>query len=274
MTTLSTVPAMVVVPFPDNYLTQTQAQALDQTLFQSFTLSQLMELAGLSVACAVQHSFPSTSSTPQSVLIFAGPGNNGGDALVAARHLYHFGFRPTLVYPKLGKTSLFVNLLQQCQDLGIPILKEWHPPLPAAAAAENANPPSLILDGVFGFSFQPSRGVRAPYDIFLQFMRTTSIPVVSIDVPSGWDVEQGDNHNVGVRPTILISLTAPKVFAQTMLPPGARHFLGGRFLPPSLAQEYGLERTMSLYSGSNQIVELANPELETKTWGGERVLKL
>ena len=50
-----------------------------------FTIDQLMELAGLSCACSVYEVFP-PKSHPK-VLILAGPGNNGGDGLVAARHL-------------------------------------------------------------------------------------------------------------------------------------------------------------------------------------------
>ena len=52
-----------------------------------FSVDQLMELAGLSVACAVAAEAPANSR----VLVLAGPGNNGGDGLVAARHLHHFG---------------------------------------------------------------------------------------------------------------------------------------------------------------------------------------
>ncbi len=57
-----------------------------------FSVDQLMELAGLSVASAIaeEHS----PRTHRRVLVIAGPGNNGGDGLVAARHLYHFGFAP------------------------------------------------------------------------------------------------------------------------------------------------------------------------------------
>ena len=69
------------------YLGQQAAQQLDQKLFQSFSVDMLMELAGLSVAEAVTH----VSPKPGRVLVFAGPGNNGGDGLVAARHLSHFG---------------------------------------------------------------------------------------------------------------------------------------------------------------------------------------
>lgn len=52
-----------------------------------FSVDQLMELAGLSVACAVH----AEASQAAKILVLAGPGNNGGDGLVAARHLHHFG---------------------------------------------------------------------------------------------------------------------------------------------------------------------------------------
>ena len=56
-----------------------------------FSIDQLMELAGLSVASSILAEYP-PSQYPK-VLIVAGPGNNGGDGLVAARHLYHFGYK-------------------------------------------------------------------------------------------------------------------------------------------------------------------------------------
>jgi len=54
-----------------------------------FSIDQLMELAGLSCAEATATAFPERS---RKVLVVAGPGNNGGDGLVAARHLTHFGY--------------------------------------------------------------------------------------------------------------------------------------------------------------------------------------
>jgi len=63
-----------------------------------FSVDQLMELAGLSVSQAVDN-FLQQSTRSASVLILCGPGNNGGDGLVAARHLFHFGYRPVVVYP-------------------------------------------------------------------------------------------------------------------------------------------------------------------------------
>ena len=57
----------------------------------AFSLDQLMELAGLACATAVGRTFP-LSSHPR-VLVACGPGNQGGDGLVAARHLCTFTFR-------------------------------------------------------------------------------------------------------------------------------------------------------------------------------------
>ena len=255
-------PTPTLAIYQGAYLSQPQARALDQQLFETFDIAQLMELAGLSVACAVQDAFPSTtisssssSSTtttaPTKVIVFAGPGNNGGDGLVAARHLRHFGFQPTVVYPTLGKnTPLFSKLVQQCQDLGITIATQFD--------ENDIGEHQVVLDSVFGFDFQGHRGVCAPYDRMLRCMRDTSVPVVSVDVPSGWDVEQGDLYELGVaQPSAVVSLTAPKAFAQTQLKTGTRHYLGGRFVPPGLARQYGMEGVTELYDGNHQTIELA-----------------
>ena len=51
-----------------------------------FSLDQLMELAGLSVASAITKEY--VLADRPNILIVAGPGNNGGDSLVAARYIF------------------------------------------------------------------------------------------------------------------------------------------------------------------------------------------
>lgn len=66
---------------------------MDQELFNEygFSVDQLMELAGLSVASSIAKTYPITGTThPTAILVCCGPGNNGGDGLVAARHLKLF----------------------------------------------------------------------------------------------------------------------------------------------------------------------------------------
>ena len=92
-------------------------------------------------------------------------------------------------------------------------------------------------------------GVRAPFDVALGMMRVSGgPPVVSIDIPSGWDVERGDTAGVGVQPAVLVSLTAPKSFAEVHLPAGVRHFLGGRFLPPGMLHTHPFPKFTTGYA--------------------------
>ena len=111
--------------FDTGYLNAKDAAALDVALMSvpGYTLEQLMELAGLSVAEAVYQVLASGDSTrvPKRILVVCGPGNNGGDGLVAARHLVMFGYEAKVVYPKKSqlKHPHYTNLIQQCEDLGI-----------------------------------------------------------------------------------------------------------------------------------------------------------
>lgn len=168
------------------------------------------------------------------MLILAGPGNNGGDGLVAARHLHHFGYTPTICYPKPTNKPLYNGLVTQCESLAITFV--------SADELLHGSPMSecfdLVLDSLFGFSF--SGAPRPPFDAVLHALAPTSHPppIVSVDIPSGWDVEKGDVNGTGLRPDMLVSLTAPKLCAQRF--EGAHHFLGGRFVPPAIAQKYSL----------------------------------
>ncbi len=84
----------------------------------------------------------------------------------------------------------------------------------------------VILDAIFGFSFKGP--VRAPFDVALPLISESRLPIVSVDIPSGWDVEKGNDAGVGLNPDVLISLTAPKEGVKSF---EGIHFLGGRFVP-------------------------------------------
>lgn len=215
------------------YLGQKEAQAIDQELFEEyqFSVDQLMELAGLSCATAIAKAYPPSSFTisQPAVLIICGPGNNGGDGLVCARHLKMFGYNPTVFYPKRPSKPLFEGLVTQCTKMDIPFLSEF--PSEAALIDEIYG---LVVDAIFGFSFQGA--VREPFATILGTLEQVTIPIASIDIPSGWDVEKGNSG--GLQPDMLISLTAPKEAAKQFT--GRYHFLGGRFVPTALQKKYAL----------------------------------
>nr|XP_013807542.1 PREDICTED: NAD(P)H-hydrate epimerase-like [Apteryx mantelli mantelli] len=169
-----------------------------------------------------------TKSQP-AVLIVCGPGNNGGDGLVCARHLKMFGYEPTVYYPKRPNKPLFEGLTTQCQKMDIPFLPEF--PAEAALIDELYG---LVVDAIFGFSFKGA--VREPFGSILGTLKRVTVPIASIDIPSGWDVEKGSAD--GLQPDMLISLTAPKKAAAHFT--GRYHFLGGRFVPAALQEKYAL----------------------------------
>lgn len=223
-----------------------------------------MELAGL--ACAQSLAKVYNKKSHPRVLVCCGPGNQGGDGLVAARHLSEFalstintpyrstctlltgqfGYTPTLFMPKPGSKDIYQRLLTQCQNMSIPLLPTTKDPNadPVGALATNLKETDVILDAIFGFSFSPP--VRAPFDAVLPLLARSGKPIVSVDIPSGWDVEKGkmavttkevsgggevqsdkDIEFPGLEPDVLISLTAPKLGVREFK---GRHFLGGRFV--------------------------------------------
>eukprot|EP01029_Cantina_marsupialis_P024635 TRINITY_DN6386_c0_g1_i1.p1 TRINITY_DN6386_c0_g1~~TRINITY_DN6386_c0_g1_i1.p1 ORF type:complete len:242 (+),score=47.60 TRINITY_DN6386_c0_g1_i1:58-783(+) len=225
------------------FLTQMEAIALDKELMAQpgFAIETLMELAGLSCACSIYKEF---EHRVKNILLVCGPGNNGGDCLVAGRHLHHFGYKPTICYPKTSSKPLFINLLKQCKDLHIPIISDIE---------EYTEEMDLLVDGVFGFSFKGA--LRAPFDSIVKSMTEVTCDVVSIDIPSGWDVEEGRPIDVEfvLEPNMLISLTTPKLCAK-FLPEGCVHYLGGRFVPPAIVEKYELK--LPSYPGCEQCIRI------------------
>lgn len=173
-------------------------------------------------------------------IFFSSPGNNGGDGLVAARHLVHFGFDATIVYPKRSTKPHFINLVKQCEDMGIPILDEIN-----NVQDDSQERYDIIVDAIFGFSFHGT-APREPFASAIANMveLQKGSTLVSVDVPSGWNVDGGDLTGTGFSPDVLISLTAPKLSAKKFK---GRHFVGGRFLPPAIAEKYNIRVSAFLF---------------------------
>ncbi|CAG8465953.1 4441_t:CDS:2, partial [Ambispora leptoticha] len=202
------------------YLSQRVAQIIDEELMSQaggFSIDQLMELAGLSVAQAISKVYSKESYSR--ILICCGPGNNGGDGLVAARHLSHFGYRPNIFYPKQSKKDLYQRLVVQCNNLKIPFVNELNKQI--------LNNADLVLDAIFGFGF--SGEIRSPFGVVIQLLKEISVPIASVDIPSAWDVEKGNIDDRSFTPAMLISLTAPKLGTRQFR---GIHYLGGRFVTP------------------------------------------
>ncbi|KPM02663.1 yjeF N-terminal domain-containing protein, partial [Sarcoptes scabiei] len=243
----------IIIIYLFKFFSQNEAIQIDQELFDvyKFSIDQLMELAGLSVACSIVKSADKDPvySSPANVLVVCGPGNNGGDGLVAARHLKLFGYNITVFYPKKGKNQLFENLMHQCRMMDIDFVDEIN----------SLSSFRLIVDAVFGFSYKPP--LRSQFYDILDKMsaKNSDQRLISIDIPSGWHVEDGPPVNETsesktpiLKPDCLISLTAPKECSKHYR--GSLHWLGGRFVPKSLEKKYQLN--LPDYFKENQCVLL------------------
>lgn len=141
--------------------------------------------------------------------------------------------------PKQPTKGLYVRLCKQCTQLGIPFV----------SALENQQQPpfDVIVDGIFGFSFQGP--VKSPYHTLIAQLNAAQVPIVAIDVPSGWDIEKGPTECCIEQAQVLISLTAPKLCAKHFT---GKHYVGGRFVPFGMAQE--LQLNLPDYPGTDIIV--------------------
>ncbi|PQE32503.1 hypothetical protein CJF32_00004036 [Rutstroemia sp. NJR-2017a WRK4] len=249
---VGTEPAHVIFMTLSSYLTAANAAALDKDLMSigAFSLDQLMELAGLSVSQAgsITLFFIPSSSTKQgkkdlSSMWTGKQWKLGGDGLVAARHLWQYGYKPTIYYPKQGSNELYQRLSTQLKSLSIPFVDDF-----PSALKETDH----ILDAIFGFSFSGS--VREPFQSVITAMEETSLAVTSIDAPSSWDIAEGPpSSGPGAKfmPECLVSLTAPKPLVKHFK---GKHFLGGRFVSPEIREKYDLQ--LPEYEGVDQIVEM------------------
>jgi NAD(P)H-hydrate epimerase len=211
-----------------------------------FSIDQLMELAGLSVSQAIYRLHPPHPGRNK-ILIACGPGNNGGDGLVCARHLKHYKYEPIVYYPKRPKNELYQRLTTQLEDLGVPFVNDFN-----AALKESHH----VVDAVFGFSFQPP--IREPFPAVIEAMAKAGVPVTAVDAPSGWDVDNGPPNEGPARdfhPQALVSLTAPKPLVKYFK---GRHFMGGRFVSKRIAEKYKID--VPEYVGVDQVVEIGVEE--------------
>lgn len=163
------------------------------------------------------------------------------------------------------------NLTKQLDDVGVPVVREDGAlPWPSGGAGGGlAASFDGVIDALFGFSFRgPMREPFASVMAALVAELAASdelFPVVSVDVPSGWHVDDGDVHGMGLQPSCLVALTAPKP-CTAKLAASADLWLGGRFVPPAVSAAYNINAWIGLYSGTSQIARIPRsvlPDQET-----------
>ncbi|MEO1231081.1 MAG: NAD(P)H-hydrate dehydratase [Myxococcota bacterium] len=171
-------------------VTRAQMRALDADAIEAVGIPSLtlMEVAGRAVAEAAEALAYAEGSGR--VIAVAGTGNNGADAVVAARHLRERGLEVELVV--LGAEDALTpdarHQLEVAQRLGLSalILEEK-----AAVAAVEASlrEPGVVIDGLFGVGL--SRAIEGWRRAAVERIEVHPHPVVAVDIPSGVDADTG-----------------------------------------------------------------------------------
>ena len=198
----------------------------------NYSIDQLMEIAGLTVAKVVNQEFIKSTKNCK-ILTLCGPGNNGGDGLVASRYLKEFGNEVDILYPKKNtKNALYTRLITQCENYEIKISEKiYDNKEDYEKIFKNYD---IIVDALFGFSFKGE--IRQPFKIIIEAMKKFENKIISVDIPSGFDIDKGNIFDTFI-PKGLVSLTLPKLCSKDFK---GEHFLGGRFVPKKLFEKFNL----------------------------------
>ena len=165
----------------------------------------LMENAGRAVADEVSRRFPDADR----VAVLCGPGNNGGDGFVAARHLKGRGLRPRVAL--LGEAARLrgdAARMAQAWDGGIEPL--------GVGILEGA---AVVVDALFGAGLARPVGGRAAE--IVRAINAGGFPVIAVDVPSGIDGTTGEVRGVAVEALATVTFCRRK--PGHLLLPGRLH---------------------------------------------------
>ncbi len=157
----------------------------------------LMERAGMAAADVARNMIGERGG---SVLVLAGPGNNGGDAFVVARLLRETFFDVTVVFcgDEVRLPSDAANAYRAFIGAGgttvTGVPSGWHG--------------SLLVDGLFGIGL--TRPPSAAYASLVEWANGSGVPILALDVPSGLDAETGVAHRPAIRATATATFIALK----------------------------------------------------------------
>ena len=164
---------------------------------------------------------------PPRVLILCGPGNNGGDGGVVARHLDAWGFPVRVVWFARGD-QLRGDAAVQWSILAKSGVEQsaWFDAHPGEAIDPAALSPLLadagwLVDGLLGTGL--SRPVEGPLRTVIEAMNDSGKPIFALDLPSGLDADTGQPLGVAVRAAATASFVAAKLGFNA---PGAAEYTG------------------------------------------------
>ncbi len=150
----------------------------------------MMEQAGKHIADVIFRQFK-----PTPVLVLCGPGNNGGDGYVVARHLNEKGWEVTVAaLEENGKNPTKAATRYKGRNI--------------AFSPQALKGKGLVVDALFGSGLK--RPIKGAAKEMLQALAASHIPVVAVDVPSGVNGSNGQILGIAAPATITVTFERKK----------------------------------------------------------------
>ncbi len=183
-----------------------QMRACDKRAIEEYGIIEplLMENAGNAVYYMILRHLGDVSG--KTFVAFAGPGNNGGDALVASRKLLSSGasvFVYLMSTPEKYRGAAKMNY-EIAMRAGIEI-----EPFERSSALSRIEKADAIIDGILGTGI--SRNVEGKYAEAIKIINSSGKPVFSVDIPSGINGNTGEEMGISVRAAATVTFGLPKI---------------------------------------------------------------
>jgi len=219
------------VPFLDS----TQMAEVDRLMVEDYSIEllQMMENAGRNLAVLARAIFLNEIPDGKRVTIFAGTGGNGGGAMVSARFLHNWGSEVKVITTRERDRFSPIPLRQ------LDILLRMGVEVEQSKDIVELSKQDLLIDGIIGYSLKGAP--HGPAADLIYWINNQSVPVLSLDLPSGLDASFGMIYQPVVKATATMTLAMPK---RGFLESGVREITGDLFLadigvPPALYKELG-----------------------------------
>ena len=184
-------------------LTTAETRALDQaTEARGIPVALLMERAGLAVARAAASL--AGGAYGRRAVVVCGKGNNGGDGLVAARHLARSGMAVEAFLPDAELREPAAGNLRALERAGIPAR-----PFDDGGLRRSLERADVAVDAIFGIGFRGA--AELPYAAAIEALNDAPATVVAVDIPSGVEGDTGAHHGPAVAADVTVAMGAPKL---------------------------------------------------------------
>jgi NAD(P)H-hydrate epimerase len=233
------------------YLTADEMAIADRDASEVFGIStaNLMEKAGLATATLAQRMLGGVSGERR-VVCLVGKGNNGGDGLVAARHLADWGVEGKVVLgaERAELRDLPAQQLRAAHEKGIEVL----------TLDEGMTGAKLIIDALLGYSSWGNP--KEPVATLIRSANDSGVPVLAVDLPSGLDASSGEPGDPCIRAASTVTFGFPK---SGFLNPRAAPYLGHLYLadigaPVEIYRKHGMYGKP--FTPGETLLELKVPE--------------